>query len=329
MCEAAATVKFGQIRFLDRDRISWIKMMSIRRHTLNSIKSIVSKQQFDVKKAYCLPSISECDTIMNNFNFQSMSMSTNAPPRNKNQNSKEGNRGGSGGFQKRGGGGNFRGGQGERGGNDYRNGRGPGRGGERGGNSLFNRQLKNQKPKTNLRSHAVSVMDGDYTDHDLVDENFNMDDDEGFKTSSTLYSKFGEDGESMSKEKWDLINYHKLGDDEIDDDEREQRQREKDAYETQKAEDAKRTRWIENAKPPVRIQEIDSAGRSYGRGGRKTSSARVWIYPGEGVVTINRREFLDYFPRESDREMILSPFVATKTCGMFDMTVQVEGGGVT
>lgn len=139
--------------------------------------------------------------------------------------------------------------------------------------------------------------------------------------------------DKFSDDKWNIHNFdyddNIAGNKDDEEEEKWHRERESTAYKKQLEEDAKRAKWIENAKPPVRVPEIDSSGRSYGRGGRKVSTARVWIYPGEGIVTVNRSEFLNYFPRESDREMILSPFVATKTCGMFDMMVQVEGGGVT
>lgn len=165
---------------------------------------------------------------------------------------------------------------------------------------------RNQKKFTNpkLRTHAVSFMDGDYSDFDDV---------------------YGEDPFS-DDEDWELAT---TPDEEADEDTMWRRKAEQDALKLQQAEDAQKQRWIENAKSPLRKQEIDERGRSYGRGGRKTSTARVWIQPGEGLVTVNKREFLDYFGRESDREIILSPFVATNTCGKFDVTVAVEGGGVT
>lgn len=92
---------------------------------------------------------------------------------------------------------------------------------------------------------------------------------------------------------------------------------------------AQRAKWIENSLPPVWKSEIDERGRAYGRGGRKKASARVWIQPGFGEVTINRKSFVDYFPRMSDRELILQPLVATETCGDFDVQVMVQGGGLT
>jgi len=98
--------------------------------------------------------------------------------------------------------------------------------------------------------------------------------------------------------------------------------------EIQREEDERRKRWLENAKPPVRESVVDERGRAYGRGGRKTASARVWIQPGFGNVVVNRKEFVEYFDRMSDRELILEPLAATETLGRFDVTVTVEGGGL-
>jgi len=98
--------------------------------------------------------------------------------------------------------------------------------------------------------------------------------------------------------------------------------------EIQLEEDERRKRWLHNAKPPVRRPIIDERGRAYGRGGRKTASARVWIQPGFGNVVVNRKEFVDYFERTSDRELILEPLAATETLGRFDVTTTVEGGGL-
>jgi small subunit ribosomal protein S9 len=90
-----------------------------------------------------------------------------------------------------------------------------------------------------------------------------------------------------------------------------------------------RARWIRNSVPPVRVSMVDERGRSYGRGGRKTASARVWIQPGLGEVVVNRKDFVEYFDRQSDRELVLAPLVATETCGAFDVQIMVRGGGLT
>ena len=44
---------------------------------------------------------------------------------------------------------------------------------------------------------------------------------------------------------------------------------------------------------------------------------------------MNRRPFTDYFARLSDRDLCIQPFVATETCGKFDVQVTVKGGGLT
>jgi small subunit ribosomal protein S9 len=67
----------------------------------------------------------------------------------------------------------------------------------------------------------------------------------------------------------------------------------------------------------------------YGTGRRKTSVARVWLAPGQGVIRVNRRTFESYFPRESQRMIICQPFQLTNTLGQFDVSVNVGGGGTT
>jgi len=68
--------------------------------------------------------------------------------------------------------------------------------------------------------------------------------------------------------------------------------------------------------------------RFYGTGRRKTSVARVWLQPGQGTITVNRRPFESYFPRETLRMMICQPFQLTNTLGQFDVSVNVGGGGI-
>ena len=67
----------------------------------------------------------------------------------------------------------------------------------------------------------------------------------------------------------------------------------------------------------------------FGTGKRKTSVARVWIKPGSGRIVVNRRSFEDYFPRETNRMIIVQPLQVTNTAGQFDLLVTVEGGGPT
>ena len=65
----------------------------------------------------------------------------------------------------------------------------------------------------------------------------------------------------------------------------------------------------------------------YGTGRRKTSTARVFLRPGSGVMNINGRELDDYFPSEVLKMVIRQPLLVTETAEKFDATVTVLGGG--
>jgi small subunit ribosomal protein S9 len=66
----------------------------------------------------------------------------------------------------------------------------------------------------------------------------------------------------------------------------------------------------------------------YGTGRRKSSTARVYLRPGSGEITINRRTFNAHFPTEALRTAIKQPLVITETADKFDVLVTVDGGGV-
>ena len=65
----------------------------------------------------------------------------------------------------------------------------------------------------------------------------------------------------------------------------------------------------------------------YGTGRRKKSVARVRLYPGTGVVTINGREIDNYFGLETLKFIVNQPFSVTDTVGKFDIVANVNGGG--
>ncbi len=65
----------------------------------------------------------------------------------------------------------------------------------------------------------------------------------------------------------------------------------------------------------------------YGTGRRKTSVARVWITPGTGTITVNKRTVENYFPVETQRMLLQQPFGATSTSGKYDVRINVSGGG--
>ncbi|MBI4298387.1 MAG: 30S ribosomal protein S9 [Chloroflexi bacterium] len=66
----------------------------------------------------------------------------------------------------------------------------------------------------------------------------------------------------------------------------------------------------------------------YGTGKRKTSIARVRLYPGDGSIVVNGKPVEEAFPWEQWRTLILQPLKVTETSGSFDVVAKVEGGGV-
>ena len=71
------------------------------------------------------------------------------------------------------------------------------------------------------------------------------------------------------------------------------------------------------------------ATRYYQTGKRKSAIARVWIMPGSGKLTVNRRALDDYFPLETHRSIIQEPFDVTDTMAQYDALITVRGGGVS
>ncbi|ACU08403.1 SSU ribosomal protein S9p (S16e) [Flavobacteriaceae bacterium 3519-10] len=64
-------------------------------------------------------------------------------------------------------------------------------------------------------------------------------------------------------------------------------------------------------------------------GRRKTSVARVYVKPGSGVITINKKDSKDYFGTDVLVYKLNQPFLLTETAGQYDVTVNVFGGGIT
>ena len=67
----------------------------------------------------------------------------------------------------------------------------------------------------------------------------------------------------------------------------------------------------------------------YGLGRRKSAIARVRLYPGEGTVVVNGKPMEEVIPRDSLRNEILRPLIATDNVNNFNIQVRVEGGGVS
>jgi small subunit ribosomal protein S9 len=67
----------------------------------------------------------------------------------------------------------------------------------------------------------------------------------------------------------------------------------------------------------------------YGTGRRKTATARVYLKPGKGSITVNDRTLDEFFGRETGRMIVRQPLEAVNLMGTFDITVKVDGGGIT
>jgi len=65
----------------------------------------------------------------------------------------------------------------------------------------------------------------------------------------------------------------------------------------------------------------------YATGKRKTVTARTWLMPGSGKITVNDRELDDYFKVESAKQLLKQPLTLTNTQENFDVRVYVKGGG--
>ncbi len=67
----------------------------------------------------------------------------------------------------------------------------------------------------------------------------------------------------------------------------------------------------------------------YGTGRRKSSVARVYLVPGTGKITINKKDMEEYFGLDTLKVIVNQPLVATSTKDKYDVLVNVRGGGFT
>ena len=72
-----------------------------------------------------------------------------------------------------------------------------------------------------------------------------------------------------------------------------------------------------------------AAVQYYGTGRRKTSTARVFLRPGSGAISVNHKAFDAFFTTEAVRTQIRQPLVITETADKFDILATVAGGGVS
>jgi small subunit ribosomal protein S9 len=72
-----------------------------------------------------------------------------------------------------------------------------------------------------------------------------------------------------------------------------------------------------------------AATSNYGTGRRKTSTARVYLKPGTGRITVNERPLDEFFGRETGRMIVRQPLEIVQLMGRFDIDAWVNGGGIT
>ena len=80
---------------------------------------------------------------------------------------------------------------------------------------------------------------------------------------------------------------------------------------------------------PVYVQKIDAQGRAYATGKRKDAVARVWIKPGTGAISINGRPVEVYFARPVLQMILRQPLEIVQRVDQYDITVTVDGGGLS
>jgi len=80
---------------------------------------------------------------------------------------------------------------------------------------------------------------------------------------------------------------------------------------------------------PVRVQKLDKFGRAYATGKRKDAVARVWLKPGKGMITVNKKDFKAYFARPVLQMMLQQPLNLANRASQYDINVSVMGGGLS
>ncbi|MHC4169112.1 MAG: 30S ribosomal protein S9 [Planctomycetota bacterium] len=95
---------------------------------------------------------------------------------------------------------------------------------------------------------------------------------------------------------------------------------------TEKTEEA-----VVDTQPKVapKPQTESKGGYWWGTGRRKSSVARVRIKPGSGKLVVNKKDLDDYFKRSQDQNAVMAPLKAVQAEKLFDVFINVKGGGTT
>lgn len=86
---------------------------------------------------------------------------------------------------------------------------------------------------------------------------------------------------------------------------------------------------VEASSGGATARKVDAQGRAYATGRRKDATARVWVKPGKGKITVNGRDVKTYFARPVLQMIVNQPFAVADRSSQFDVECLVDGGGLS
>ena len=101
------------------------------------------------------------------------------------------------------------------------------------------------------------------------------------------------------------------------------------AQETRSLEGLGELKTAAPASAPEHVQKLDKLGRAYATGKRKNAIARVWLKPGKGMITVNAKDFTQYFARPVLQMLLQQPLTAANRNTQYDIMATVMGGGLS
>jgi small subunit ribosomal protein S9 len=102
------------------------------------------------------------------------------------------------------------------------------------------------------------------------------------------------------------------------------------AQETKSLEDLGEIKGVPTAEAaPQYVQKLDKLGRAYATGKRKNAVARVWIKPGKGMISVNSKDYTQYFARPVLQMLLQQPLTAANRNTQYDIMATVMGGGLS
>ena len=101
------------------------------------------------------------------------------------------------------------------------------------------------------------------------------------------------------------------------------------SQETKTLEDLEQVKSATPEEAPQHVQKLDQHGRAYATGKRKNAIARVWIKPGKGTITVNSKDYTQYFARPVLQMLLQQPLTAANRNSQYDILATVMGGGLS